>query len=280
MKPQFQHKLATSFLLWFENYFYKKSEAYTVCTGVFTNYADDRLPDGYEPFGAPVKQIIYDSSIPNVYVPSGLYINGQFQEFDTDNYFMDYENGRFIGNQVDTTSYITGTYTNKDINIYFTNDTEENIVLNVQESIDKSVNNKHTLYYDPFQQKIPAIYISNQNMKNKPFAFGGMNETITQGKAVVIAYNSFELDTVMSIFGDMYNEVIPMVDFDDHPINEYGGLKTGYFSYDDLAKNYSKELFIKDINTSKMSDRMRHNLIKFLYIGFVDFDISTYRYRT
>ena len=36
--------------------------------------------------------------------------------------------------------------------------------LTFQESIDKSVNNVHTSYYDPYQQKIPAIYLSNQKL--------------------------------------------------------------------------------------------------------------------
>lgn len=279
MKPQFQHKLATSYLLWFENYFFKKSEAFKIQTGVFTNYPDDRLPSSYRTFGAPFKQLMYDSSIPNTYVPSGLYVDNQFVEFDIQNYFIDYDNGRFIGNNVPTGSYVTGTYTSKDINIYYTNDTEENIVLNVQESIDKSVNNIHSSYYDPYQQKIPAIYISNQSTQNKPFAFGGLNETLTQGRAVVLTYSSYELDTVMSIFADSYNEVIPLLDYDTHPLNEFGGMKTGYYSYEDLKNSHSKEIFIKDVYFSKMSDRMKNNLIKFLYIGFVDFDLSIYRYR-
>lgn len=280
MKPQFQHKLATSYLLWFENYFFKKSEAYSLQTGAFTNFSDDRLPAEYNTFGVPFKQIMYDSSFTNVYIPSGLYVDGDFLPFDNENYFLDYENGRFIGNQIPTGAQITGTYTAKDVNIYYTNDTEENIVLNVQESIDRSVNNVHSSYYDPYQQKMPAIYLSNQISQNKPFAFGGMNETVTQGKAVIFTYNSFELDTIMSIFADSYNENISLVEFDSHPINEYGSPKTGYYSYNDLLNIYPKEIFIKNVVTTKMSDRMRHNLIKFLYIGFVDFELSIFRYRS
>jgi hypothetical protein len=280
MIPQFQHKLSTSYLLWFENYFFKKSKAYTQHTGQFTFYKEDRLPDGYHPYGVPFKQLMYDSSLPDVYIPSGLYVNGEFVEFDQENYFMDFENGRFIGNDTPTGAAITGAYTAKDINIYYTNDTEENIVLNVQESIDKSVNNIHSSFYDPYQQKIPAIYISNQASQNKPFAFGGMNETITQGKAVIITYNSFELDVATSIFADSFNENIPMVDFYSHPLNDYGALKTGYYSYGDIQRTTSADLFVKSVQTSKMSDRMKNNMIKFLYIGFVDFELSMFRYRS
>jgi hypothetical protein len=148
----------------------------------------------------------------------------------------------------------------------------------VQEKINQSVSNIHTEYYQPYEQKIPAIYISNDTMRNMPMAFGGLNETITKAKSVVIANNSYELDTILSIFADSYNEMIPFVDFDSHPLNEYGGLKSGY-SYQNLIQNYSKEIFVKEVFTSKMSDKLKQNLLKDLYIGFIDFDLSIFRYR-
>jgi hypothetical protein len=198
--------------------------------------------------------------------------------FGTGNNIFDFENGRFIASGIPTGANITGTFTPKEINIYYTNDTEEGIVLNVQEKINQSVSNIHTEYYQPYEQKIPAIYISNDTMRNMPMAFGGLNETITKAKSVVIANNSYELDTILSIFADSYNEMIPFVDFDSHPLNEYGGLKSGY-SYQNLIQNYSKEIFVKEVFTSKMSDKLKQNLLKDLYIGFIDFDLSIFRYR-
>ena len=279
MKPQFQHKLATSYLLWFENYFFKKSEAYSIRTGLFTNYEDLRLPSGYSSFGSVYKQMIYDSSLPNVYVPSGVYVNGTFAPVQKNVNIFDFENGRFIGRGIGTGSLVSGSFTVKDINIYYTNDTEENIVLNVQEKINQSVSNIHTAYYQPYEQKIPAIYLSNDSMTNQPFAFGGMNETITQARATVIANNSYEVDTILSIFSDSYNENFALTDYDSHPHNEYGGLKTGYFSYNDINATYSKDVFVKKVVATKMSDKLRQNLLKDLYIGFIDFDLSVFRYR-
>lgn len=133
MKPQFQHKLATSYLLWFENYFFKKSEAYSIQTGSFVHYVDDRLPPVYESFGSKYKQMIFDSSLPNVYVPNGVWVNGSFVQNEQDKYIFDFDNGRFIGSGLSNASLVTGTFTVKDMNIYYTNDTEENVVINVQE---------------------------------------------------------------------------------------------------------------------------------------------------
>ena len=278
MKPQFQHKLATSYFLWFENFFLKHSEAYSINTGVFTHYVDDRLPVEYEVYGSQYKQLVYDSSLPNVYIPSGIYVNGSFVLQEEDKYIIDFDNGRFIASGLSQDAFITGSFTTKDMNIYYTNDTEENIVLNVQEKINESVANKHE-FYKPYDQKMPAIYLSNDSSKNQPFAFGGMNETITQAKAIVIANNSYELDTVLSIFTDSYNEVFPICNFDSNPLNEFSSLKTGYYSYEDIKRNYDNNIFVKNVTTSKMSDKLKQNLLKDLYIGFIDFELSVYRYR-
>jgi hypothetical protein len=240
---------------------------------------DDVLPSTYETFGSSYKQIVYDSSLPNVYIPSGLYINGSFNAFNNQTKIFDFENGRFISSGISSGAAITGSFTVKDINIYYTNDTEEGIVLNVQEQVNRSVDNKHE-FYAPQDQKLPAIYLSNETMQNVPFAFGGMNETITKTKAVVLANNSYDLDCILSVFGDSYTEVIPFCDFTSHPINEVGSLKTGYYSYEDIKKNYTEKIFVKNVNTSKLSDKLKQNLLKDLYIGFIDFDLSVYRYRT
>jgi hypothetical protein len=279
MKPQFQHKLATSYMLWFENYLFKKSEAYSIQTGSFSHYVDDKLPSSFQAFGSNYKQLIYDSSLPNVYIPSGIYIDNSYIEFEQNNNIFDFDNGRFLTQSYPSTSEVIGTFTIKDISIYYTNDTEEGIVLNVQEQINNSVENKHE-FYAPQDQKLPAIYLSNQTMQNIPFAFGGMNETITKTKAVVIANNSFDLDSILSIFGDSYNEVIPLCDFDSHPLTEVGYLKNGYYSYDDIKSQYQDIIFIKSVTTSKLTDKVKQNLLKDLYIGFIDFDLSMYRYRS
>ena len=135
--------------------------------------------------------MVYDSSLPNTYIPSGLYVSGSFVPFEKDKYALDFDNGRFIASGIASGSNVTGQFTVKDINFYYTNDTEENIVLNVQEKINQSVSNIHTDYYQPYEQKIPAIYMSNDSMKNKPFAFGGMNETLTKALTQNIQYNGY-----------------------------------------------------------------------------------------
>lgn len=278
MKPQFQHKVVTSVMLWFENFFLSKAEAYTTETGKFTYYEDVALPPNFKAFGSQFKQTVYDSSITGAYIPSGIYINNVFSGFNNSTLIFDNSNARVIASGVSESANITGKFSPKEIGIYFTNDTEENVILNVQEQLNQSVANAHE-FYTPYEQKLPAIYISNQSMQNKPFAFGGMNETVTKTTAVILTNQAYELDCILSVFADSYNENIPICEFESEPLNQFGALKTGYYSYNDIKKNYTEHLFVKNVNSSKMSDKVRANLLKQLYIGFIDFELSVYRYR-
>ncbi len=279
MKPQFQHKAVTSIMLWFEHFLLSKAEAYSVQTGKFTYYEDVALPSGFKAFGSEYKQSIYDSSLSGAYVPSGVYINNTFSGFNNSTLIFDTLNSRVIASGVSSTANITGKFSPKEISIYFTNDTEENVILNVQEQLNQNVANQHE-FYTPYEQKLPAIYISNQSMQNKPFAFGGMNETLTKTTAVVLANQAYELDCILSIFADSYNENIPICEFDSQPLNQFGALKSGYYSYSDIKNTYKEHLFVKNVTSSKMSDRVNANLLKQLYIGFIDFELSIFRYRS
>lgn len=278
MKPQFQHKVVTSVMLWFENFFLSKAEAYSTETGKFTYYQDIALPPNYKAFGSEYKQTVYDSSLTGAYIPSGVYVNGTFSGFNNSTLIFDHLNARIIASGISSTANITGRFSPKEIGVYFTNDTEESVILNVQEKLNQNVANPHE-FYTPYEQKLPAIYIGNQSMQNKPFAFGGMNETITKTTAVIIANEAYELDCILSVFADSYNENIPICDFDSQPLNEFGSLKSGYYSYNDIKNKYKEHLFVKNVNSSKMSDKVKANLLKQFYIGFIDFELSTHRYR-
>ena len=63
MKPQYQHELMTSFMLWFDHELLQKGEAYSNQTGVLYYDNDSRLPSPYKAYSSPYKQWVNDSSI-------------------------------------------------------------------------------------------------------------------------------------------------------------------------------------------------------------------------
>jgi hypothetical protein len=279
MIEQFQHKVTTSFLLWFDNYLLKKGQAFSNKTGSFYYYEDDRLDDRYKAFGSAFKQWVNDSSINGAAIPSGVFVNNNFQP-RSENLILDFTNGRALISGAANSASVSGEFAVKDFNIYFTNEGEEDLLVDKKYKSNSRVYSPEQSYIEPYDNAVPAIFISSQSIKNDPFAFGGEDTTKIEMKAVVMAENSYQLDGVLSIFADSRNEVINTIPFSGFPTTEYGDVKNGFFSYEQLKNQYAHEplLFIEDVVTSKLTDKARKSLSNDLFVGFVDFEIHQQRY--
>ena len=287
MTPQYQHKLTSSFMLWFDNYLLTKGQAYTNTTGRFYNYADERLPDVYSVFGSQYKQWVTDSSIAGATIPSGVYVGNTFYgratgaNNDSATRILDFDNGRALISGLATGSIVTGSFAVKDFNVFYSNDTEEDLIVEKKFIVNKRIGTDETVtYIEPYDQVVPAVYICNASSQNLPFAFGGMDQTVTNINAVVIAENTYQLDGILSIFNDSVDEVIVDIPFDQYPLTEYGDLKSGYYNYLDFKNQYieNEKYFVESVKVSKMNDKARKSLVNDLYVGFIDFDVSMMRY--
>lgn len=287
MTPQYQHKLTSSFMLWFDNFLLTKGQAYTNTTGRFYNYADERLPDVYSVFGSQYKQWVTDSSIAGATIPSGVYVGNTFYgratgaNNDSATRILDFDNGRALISGLATGSIVTGSFAVKDFNVYYSNDTEEDLIVEKKFIVNKRIGTDETVtYIEPYDQVVPAVYICNASSQNLPFAFGGMDQTVTNINAVVIAENTYQLDGILSIFNDSVDEVIVDIPFDQYPLTEYGDLKSGYYNYLDFKNQYieNEKYFVESVKVSKMNDKARKSLVNDLYVGFIDFDVSMMRY--
>lgn len=279
MIQQFQHKVTTSFLLWFDNYLLKKGQAFSNKTGQFYFYDDDRLDDRYKAFGSPFKQWVNDSSISAATIPSGVYVNGSFQP-RSNGLLLDFTNGRALISGASPQDSVTGEFAVKDFNIYFTNEGEEDIIVDRKYRPNPRTFSPPQNYIEPYDNAVPAIFISSQSINNDPFAFGGEDTTKIEMKAVVMAENSYQLDGALSIFADSRNETIVPVPFSSFPTTEYGDVKNGFFSYEDLKNQHGNAppLFVEDVVTSKLTDKARKSLVNDLFVGFIDFEIHQQRY--
>ncbi len=279
MKPQFIHTAANSFMLWFDNYLLTKGEAFSNQTGRFFYYDDDRLDSRFKAFGCAYKQWVTDSSISGANVPSGAFVNGVLKTRN-DGLKLDFDNGRILSSGMAKTDTVTGSFAVKDFNIYFTNETEEDLLIDRKYVVNPRVYGPKEDYIAPYDAVVPAIFISAASSKNTPFAFGGEDTTKVLMKAVILAENSYQLDGVLSIFADSTQSVFPTIPLSGHPINEYGDLKSGTYSYQDLKAQYSTAplFFINDVDDSKLSDKVSKSITNDLYVGFLDFEIHQQRY--
>ena len=282
MIEQFQHKLTSSFFLWFDNFLLKKGEAYSNKTGELFNYDDPRLDSRYVAYGSPYKQWVADSSIAGAVIPTGVSVVGAGTSGRNDGVVFDFENGRALFSGNDTSMTVTGEFAVKDFSVYLTNDTEDDLIVENKYTINSRLPSGPLTYIQPYDDVTPAIFLSVSQAENSPFALGGMQETKVQAKAVILAEDTYQLDGVMSIFMDSVNEVIAAIPMSGYPITELGDLKDGNFNYTGLANDYRGEtkFCIEKVKTSKLTDRTRNVLANELYVGFVDFDIEQYRYRS
>jgi len=281
MIEQFQHKLTSSFFLWFDNFLLKKGEAYSNKTGELFNYVDPRLDSRYVAYGSPYKQWVTDSSISGAVIPTGVSVVGAGTSGRDDGVVFDFENGRALFSGSDTSMTVTGEFAVKDFSVYLTNDTEDDLIVENKYTVNSRIPSGPLTYIEPYDDVIPAIFLSISQAENSPFALGGMQETKIQAKAVILAEDTYQLDGVMSIFMDSVNEVIAAIPMSGYPITELGDLKDGDFNYTGLANDYVGEtkFCVEKVKTSKLTDRTRNVLANELYVGFVDFDIEQYRYR-
>ena len=302
MKPQFQHTLVTSFYLWFDNYLQDNGEAYKNKTGIFYNMTDDRLDSNYNVYSSPYKQFIIDSGLhTNVVNSQGTEgaividrISGQRADgsaFEvtrgTSGLKIDYENGRvfFTGDEngelPGNNLSLSGQFGVKDFNVYVTNQTEEDLVVENKFKTNDRFGNLETSGVLPYDQVIPAVFITSESINNQPFAFGGLDVTQTNVKAVVMTSDLYCLDCVLSLAADSKKQSFVEVDFNDFPVTEFGDIKTATYptgySYNQIETDNTQELFhIEEVFVSKLSDRVKKKVNPNI-VGFIDFEIHKYR---
>ena len=279
MKPQYKHELMTSFLLWFDHELLQEGEAYSNKTGQLYSKSDSRIPDSYSAFQSNYKQWVSDSSVTgltNPVIPTEFNGNSRSNDF-----IFDFENGRIIETGGATISTdITGTFAVKDFNVYLTNETEEDLILENKFQINSRYGDLSMSGIDAYDQVVPAIFLNSEYMRNEGFAFGGEDLTKNIIKAVVISDSEYQLDGALSIFADAARKTFSKIPFSDHPSTEYGDVKGGTYNYLNLSNSHSSEIpyFIEDVTVSKFSERAQSRLPGNLKVGFIDFDVSTSRF--
>ena len=269
----------TSFMLWFDNHLLQEGEAYSNQTGKLYYLDDSRLPAPYKSYASPYKQWVNDSSITgetNPIIPTSFNGSGR-----ADGLIFDFENGRVIetGGSLSESETLTGTFAVKDFNIYVTNQTEDDLIIENKFEINSRYD-KVPGAVIPYDQMLPAIFINSEHMKNEGFALGGEDKTTSTIKAIILAENSYQLDGVLSIFADSARRSISKIPFSGYPVTEYGDIKNGSYNYTDLSNLYdaSNPYYIEDVVVSKFSETTQDKIPGGVKIGSIDFEVVTIRF--
>jgi hypothetical protein len=280
MKPQFENILMSSMVLWFDHTLIKKGEAFSNYNSEF--YPITNIYNGYYTYGAPFKNLIRDESITGTNIISGVYLNNNFITTGQSGLVaINADQGQLYFNSGLNNPTISGNYAVKDYGIYLTNENEEKILFETKFNLNpKTTENPTGLPINA--QTYPAIYLKNNGGNNTPLAFGGLDSSNINVRAIVISDSIFSMDAVSSIFKDTARTYIPIIQPSEMPFNSLNGLKSRY-NYDLLTTGRAgtaNSVYIKNVYISKnVANRTQYqDLNPDAISAFVDFELEVYRY--
>jgi hypothetical protein len=280
MKPQFENVLMSSMVLWFDHTLIKKGEDFSNYNSEF--YPITNIYNGYYTYGSPFKNLIRDESITGVNIISGVYLNNNFITTGQSGLVaINADQGQLYFSSELNNPTISGNYAVKDYGIYLTNENEEKILFETKFNLNpKTTENPTGLPINA--QTYPAIYLKNNGGNNTPLAFGGLDSTNINVRAIVISDSIFSMDAVTSIFKDVVRTYIPIIQPNEMPFNSLNGLKSRY-NYDLLTTGRagtSNSVYIKNVYVSKnVTNRTQYqDLNPDAISSFIDFELEVYRY--
>ena len=68
---------------------------------------------------------------------------------------------------------VTGEFAVKDFNVYLTNDTEDDLITENKYVVNSRIPSGPWNYIEPYDDVVPAAFLSVAQTENTPFAFGG-----------------------------------------------------------------------------------------------------------
>lgn len=281
MKAQYANKVMSSMLAFVDHKVLLKGEAYENHSSNLYKNDSQLYGSTYETWAAPFKQMVCDASITGATKFTGVSLDGDLATnagIGTSGIsFFNHHQGQVFFDGAATAKTVSGSYSIKDFNTYLTSEAEENLLFNTKYVL-RPKTSQTVGALEPEVQTYPAIYIKDNGGRNTPWAFGGMDLTTVNVRAVVLGDSAFRLDAVCSILRDLAHECVPLLEPTDLPFNAAGGC-TGTYNYSTLAASKSDYFSIDDVYISKYIENRGEyqNLNKDVFSALVDFELTDVR---
>ena len=286
MKSQFDQDLLSSFYLWFENRLLgDKAEAYSVNMDNAFQYVDfPDIPSSHVGYQGKFRQLVPDHSVSQAnsgFFQDGGFVTGNYDE--NGGVYTDYNNGRLIFPVASGTSMtLTANSTVKEVNTYIANDSDLQMILQSDFKDGSSpYQYQQTTELDEEIYFLPACFMSIASSDNEEFAFGGEENTQSRIRVMLLSFDNYILDSVLSLFRDTAREDITHIGYGDFPYGFSFSIKDFPYDYSVLidAQSDPRTSHIEKVTVSKVvSEELREKLNKNISISFMDFDLSTYRF--
>ena len=268
----------SSFYLWLDHELTSVGQGYQNYSGQLFKMSDNTFSNATV-YSSPFRQWVSDVSVSGAYVPSGVYVNNQYVPRESGT-TINYNMGGVMFNPafVSGNANVTSQYAIKDFNIYYTSEKEEQLLFEKAHKTRSKIGQVlDGLSYN--DQPYPCIFLKNIIHQNKPYAFGGLDESVTTVRAIVLASNMFALDGAVSTMADGVRKSFPILEAHQLPYNYSGDIRGGgNYSYPDLCAAQSGYLArVKDVTISKLDEVRSRHISEICVVALVDFDLSFVR---
>ena len=98
---------------------------------------------------------------------------------------------------------------------------------------------------------------------------------------MVLSFDNYTLDSVLSLFRDSVRKDMTHVPYENFPYGFSFSIKDFPYSYNELISSESNptKSHIESVLVSKIvSERIRESLNKNISVGYIDFELCTYRF--
>ena len=274
MQDFYNQRVITSFSLWFDNRLCKDAKLIINNSGNLYQTSDHYIPNGYTSLSSPLKQWVYNKDVAGAIIPSGIIIDGGFTARGSV-VMIDFNEGRFILDNSLVGSINYSEYSAKEFNIYQASSDEINMVFEGSYQINSRYKITQESGVKPYSYTVPACFISQSYLNNDTFAFGGHEVTKTKFRVVAISDFEAALDACISVSVDSKNKIIPLLFNRDYPLDEFGDIKSGEFSYANLVEQrMDRYLYIDKVSASKITSNQSLKLNPNLRYALIDFYLS------
>lgn len=258
MITQYKPKLLTSFYMWLDYTLQNNGQFRETTSSPFYLSKDYRVA-GKVAYSSMFKEWVYDSGFATL--PSGVFINGNFIAENQSGLKLDFQNGRILLDSSSGISGVSGDFSYKTVNTYLVTDFEREI-WNQQYRVNGRFMQNQT-GVEPYMYTVPACFIQEEKSENVPFQLGGTDESVTKLQIFTISDNNLVFQNINSILQDLGRKHFPI--FDDigvFPLNELGGLKTGY-SYESLLTGNMDLAYLSKVTVVPISNSDKKSNYKF-----------------
>jgi len=243
---------------------------------------DPSLPTGFQGYSAPLGGFVYDSGVTGAYIIQSVSGGGFSAPLTRDSgIHIDYLNGRvLVPKSLGTDMVLTGTASVPDFRFYQPNESEAQVITQNKYFVNpRYVYPLSTSGLPPNIISTPAVFINPLTVKNDPFEFGGRIVTKTTFSMTVFAESNAQLNAMLGLWADARYQYYPQLNTISDPIDQWGDTKGGtgwnYLSYVATYGQQGNLVYIDNVHTSKVSDKVRVN--PQLFVGIIDVDTEYVR---